>query len=271
MQSADAEALAATVRREPASRATDSRAPSADGEPKPIGRRRNTGGLGRATDSGRKKTVDERLKRDQAQAPSRVRVAKNDRAGADDEVTRTRSAASLVEEATNAAAAVQKYDDLDEDTRVLSGKEAAESVASPSVEAGFDRAVEALAGGPETELETNEDAASATDVGFAWSQTMDDGPQAASKRGQAPVQAALADARAIAVGVASMAVPSTERAAPIPVLAAVRVAVLPGNLPGEARIVVLDGVSTPPAGAVHAVLLPLTSADGTTILRLLGG
>ncbi len=289
MQSPDADGLAATIRREPASdaaprqpagrgtaptpqsRSSDSRAPSPDAdaqaEPKPVGRRRST-------DSGRKKTVDERLKREATQAAaSRVRLApKNERFTAEDEVTQTRSAASLVEAATAAAEALEKYDDLDEDTRVLSGRSSTpESEMSESVEAELDRAVEDLAGAPETVVDhTTEDteAASATETGFAWSHTTQDGttPDAPRRPEGSPRHA-----RTAAIGAVSVAVPSTERAAPIPVLAAVRVAVLPGTAPGEARLVVLDGVATPPAGAVHAVLLPLTSADGASILRLLGG
>jgi hypothetical protein len=283
MQSPDADALAATVRREPASdgpgslsrqaggrgappsRVSASRAPAPSAaEPKPIGRRRNT-------DSGRKKTVDERLKRQGAveAAPSRVRLAtsKNERFSPDDEVTQTRSAASLAEAAEAAVAALGRYDDLDEDTRVLAGRSSTpDSTTSESVEAELDRAIDDLAGAPETEIDhTAEDAVSATDAGFAWSHPTYDGPGDAA---HSPV-GEHHEARAVAA--VSMAVPSTERAAPIPVLTAVRVAVLPGSAPGEARLIVLDGVGTPPAGAVHAVLMPLTSADGASILRLLGG
>lgn len=66
---------------------------------------------------------------------------------------------------------------------------------------------------------------------------------------------------------------STSPDLPVPRLMtvpALRVAVFTAGVPGEVRLVPLDGAADPPPGAAVAMLVPLTHADSDEVTRLFG-
>jgi hypothetical protein len=79
---------------------------------------------------------------------------------------------------------------------------------------------------------------------------------------------------AAAAGAASMKATRTRAAAPprhVDAVPSVRVAVLATTTPGEVRLIALNAGDDAPPGAAIALLVPFTSADGESVLKLFRG
>lgn len=141
------------------------------------------------------------------------------------------------------------WDDLDEDTRVISARERPRD----EIDQALARLRAAPAPPPPAEPAKAQDstpAASSTNPGAADWQPNDT---------VSPIQAAAAE-RA----------PAAAQAPPrrLDTLPSLRVAVLATGIAGEVRLISLDATESPPPGAALAVLVPLSAADGDAITRL---
>ena len=201
----------------------------------------------------------------------------------DDEVTAQRDLAALQREQEIVAAALAqrhpelanaRLDDLDEDTRVFDGAKTDESPGEPPAEHGP---------APNTTLNP--------DLAQSWAGAMQTESAVAGETmveagllsQSAPPAGAAASSSAQGAGPEASSSWSTETtrwrapqppripAQPVEALPAVRVAVLATAMPGEVRLMLLDGRSEPPTGAAAAILVPLSAADGELMARLLGG
>src|SRR6185503_18065888 len=145
------------------------------------------------------------------------------------------------------------FDDLDEDTRVLQGMH------PPADE--VDRAFQSLLGGAEPAAQAMPAAASVA-MQAAASSLMDELTDAGTS-----VAITAPDAH----GMQGDGATSPQIAIPrLTTLPALRVAVMSAGVPGDVRIMPLDGTAGPPPGAAVALLVPVTLADGDEIAKLFG-
>jgi hypothetical protein len=141
------------------------------------------------------------------------------------------------------------WDDLDEDTRVISARE------RPRDE--IDQALARLRAAPAPPAPASPQATPGSRDDAASSTTH---PGAADWRPNdtvSPIQAAER---------APVAAPESPRK--LDTLPSLRVAVLATGIAGEVRLISLDATEVPPPGAALAVLVPLSAADGDAISRL---
>lgn len=168
------------------------------------------------------------------------------------------------------------WDDLDEDTRVISGK----ARGGDELEQALSRLRAAPAPPPPEPTRRNVDHPAAGPragvdhpaAGFLQDELTSGGERARAREpGNNGPQSTTAPGNS----------PATERpstdAGPDPAahrrldtLPAVRVAVLGTGLAGEVRLISLDGGDEPPPGAAVAILVPMSAADGEAIARLFG-
>jgi hypothetical protein len=144
------------------------------------------------------------------------------------------------------------FDDLDEDTRVLSAKPGGGT--EDVIEQAFVRLRAAGADGaiPPAPAPAPDPARDFTD------EITRPGSQSTSAWAQAPdTPAPIATS------------PAPQR--PLTTLPSLRVAVLGTSVPGEVRLITLGAGDEPPPGAALAVLVPLSPADGEAVTRLFRG
>jgi len=159
------------------------------------------------------------------------------------------------------------FDDLDEDTRVLQNKPGGghEDLAEQAKDRMHAR--EPAPRAPRDEPATEPKPAAAAP---AMPPADDDepGPQSQNTR--------------VWTHVPDMGAPETERpgkgaaaaarpAKKLETIPALRVAALATSVPGEVRLIALEGSEDAPSGAALALLVPLTAADGEAVARLFRG
>jgi hypothetical protein len=225
----------------------------------------------------------EKARTDGARAPRPATAAatthKPRRRTYQDEVTPPRGKPPLT-----APAATSIWDDLDEDTRVLSGKSvaaapvtmapqaapnpAAPAAPQPAPDAPVDDAIEQAfellknGGQPRDEITSVAHAIPApppTQRQILEEATSDGEPSSHGTRVWSQPPELAQQARG----------PAAQK--PLATLPALRVAVLGTSARGEVRLITLDGTDEPPPGAALAVLVPLSAADGEAVERLFRG
>jgi hypothetical protein len=173
-----------------------------------------------------------------------------------------------------AADARSFLDDLDEDTRVLSTKRGTGDDLDRAFEKLRNEPVHEGAASPKHRAQPVHD--EQTDSGTSAPSSARTSPNTAgwrpppeSQAGRSSPSEPLAErpsagARGAAI---SRAVPAPRR---FDTLSALRVAVLATTTPGEVRLIALDAADEAPPGAALAVLVPLSAADGESVVKLFG-